>query len=418
MRINLFSKILIGYLLILVASFVTPILLGRFELSNEFRTTITLGVSLALAFGLALALSKVVGRVKQLVRSAEEISHGDLSSPVPAVRGTLGRDEIDDLTSSIGHMQGNLRELVRHSQRTAAALSDSARELQQSAERVNAAAQGVTSSMEGMATGAELQNELVERTSRLITHIAESIKKTADSATDASRTASETSKAAQSGGEAAASAGNKIGGVFSRIESASEMVIDFGAKTQQIDKVVQVISTIAQQTNLLALNATIEAARAGEYGRGFAVVAEEVRKLAEQAGDSAEQISRIADDIGNHADQVVGAMHVAIEELGEGRENLTTLISSLDGVVRQAMHGSEKVDHISMFAREQLKGSEEMVRATHNISEVAQDNARSTDKIREVTTEQTKSMQQMAASAQELLSLSRELQATISRFQL
>ncbi len=377
-------------------------------------------IAMAVTVGLALLLPSLLMRVKRvrvLSRSALEISRGDLSKPV-AAEGSTFRDDIDELATAISNMQQNLRELVGHIQHTAQSVADSANDLQRSAEGVNGSTEEVGSSMKKIAIGAESQSELVGQASKVITQMAGSIQKTALSAEDAARAAAETSGAAEEGSNAARLAGEKVKKVFSRIETASKEVFAFGEKTQEISKIVDVITQVAQQTNLLALNATIEAARAGEYGRGFAVVADEVRKLAESAGRSAEQISKLAHDISNQSSAVVSAMKEGIEELAEGREDLTTIVRSMGSITDTARKGAEKVHLISDSARDQQKGSEEMVKAIGEISQVAKQNAQSTEAINVVIEEQTQAVSQMTSAAQELTNLSVELQNVVSRFRL
>jgi methyl-accepting chemotaxis protein len=99
---------------------------------------------------------------------------------------------------------------------------------------------------------------------------------------------------------------------------------------QQIEHVVELISSIAGQTNLLALNATIEAARAGDAGRGFAVVATEVKSLAGQTADATKEISTRIAQIQAATKEAVDAIQGITATIEEVSAIATTIGSAIE----------------------------------------------------------------------------------------
>ena len=111
-------------------------------------------------------------------------------------------------------------------------------------------------------------------------------------------------------------------------------------------------------------------------------------------------------------------MKEGIDELGQGREDLAQIILSLEEIMQASQKGSERVTAVSVAAKEQLRGSAEMVVSIGEISKVASGNARSTEEVLRAVREQTETTASMTSSAHELTNLSVELQSTASRFKL
>lgn len=106
-----------------------------------------------------------------------------------------------------------------------------------------------------------------------------------------------------------------------------------GEASNQINQVVQVITTIAGQTNLLALNATIEAARAGEAGKGFAVVAGEVKELARATARATTEVQNRVSAI---QDQV-GLVTASLQQINTAVDEITHSQSLISGVLTEQL---------------------------------------------------------------------------------
>lgn len=141
--------------------------------------------------------------------------------------------------------------------------------------------------------------------------------------------------------------------------ASRESIEVLNQRSLDIQRVAQVIQSIASQTNLLALNAAIEAARAGEHGRGFAVVADEVRTLAGRTANATEEVGQMVGDIQQRTAQVVEQIRGLSAGLSAGVSQVEHTGSQLARIAGLSEGVESQVCDIALGAetnRQQLAG--------------------------------------------------------------
>ena len=372
-----------------------------------------LGLGTALGFVLSLPLRR---RLRRLGGATDAIARGQLAGSSGLVAAARLPDETHSLAHSLHRMAAELNELVEQVQGTNGRVTEAAGELRRAADAVGSENGEISATVSELARSVTEQQKSLADASKLLHEIASTIDRNSDRAREAFGFAAEANQKAHSGVDVARLAIEKMRTVFERVEVSVKRVFALEEKTRHVNQITALITSVAHRTNLLSLNASIEAARAGEAGRGFAVVAEEIRKLAESAGESAEEIAKLIAEIQADTNEVADEMRESSLGVREGREDVDTIAHSLEHIRQAVGEAATRAEEIFLGTDSQTQDIDRLVSAMAQVSETAERNCVAIGGVVGTSQRQVTAMTEMAAGSVKMSELADQLEEIVSRF--
>jgi methyl-accepting chemotaxis protein len=371
------------------------------------------GIVTAIIIGyvVSLIIAKPIVAMKQI---AERIAEGDLMTEVKKIKN---RDEIGDLAHAFEQMAVNLRNIIQHVGLNADQVARTAEQLKTSADETSKATQQIAHAIEQVASGAETQMTGTEESATAMEEMATGIQRIAENASVVSETSLDTLQNAESGRQSVQQAVAQMNSIAQSVQTSDSTIQLLNVRSHEIEKILEVIKSIADQTNLLALNAAIEAARAGEQGRGFTVVAEEVRKLAEQSAGSANQITELIKEIQTETKRSVDEMNHVKQEVQAGIAITSETEQKFLLIVRSMGQVADQVQEMSATAEQISAGSQQVTASVIHMADISRQTSASSQNVASTVEEQLASMEEISRSAAVLSEMSENLQALIRQFQ-
>ncbi len=308
----------------------------------------------------------------------------DLSVHLSAGRG----EELDELASGFNAFISKVRQIAADIQQTSNELAQQASTLNQ------AASQSYNVNREQQLTSREV-TEAIRQMEATVAEIANNAANAAQSTSNASANTAAGMRQVQHSMQ-------QILALSADVKNVETVTSELASQTLEIDKILNVIQTVAEQTNLLALNAAIEAARAGEQGRGFAVVADEVRHLAARTQQSTAEINQVIMQLRSQSQTAVSAVT-------EARHKAETSAQSGEAANSQLTQITNDVGQLEAM-------NIQIAAATEEQSMVAASLNAQLNEMNQRTEANVLSAQALDQSAKDLAAVSSQLAALAGRF--
>lgn len=297
-------------------------------------------------------------------------------------------------------------------------IDESTQEMKASSSEMNTNTNEIATSITEMSHGTHNQMMKIDEASGLIEKIRKSSREMGDQAESIHKAANKGLDVSQQGIELMSNLVRDIEHISDFTQQVQGSIDVLGDRSNEISKVLNLISEIAAQTNLLALNATIEAAQAGEAGRGFAVVAEEIRKLADGSRKSAEDIEQLVYSIQQDTTKADKVMASMVSSVSQGQQTCKATSQAFRQVLDTSQETLSVSELILEASKEQVMQISSMVNITQSIVVIAEESAAGAEQVASSASELSSGMTLYAQKSQHLAEIADAFKDGVSMLKL
>ncbi|MFC1504553.1 methyl-accepting chemotaxis protein [Spirochaetota bacterium] len=258
-----------------------------------------------------LLSSSITGPITSSIETLKRVEQGDFTRMIDIKRG----DELGELIRMINNTIEKLRNMIKSVLDNTNSLSSNTLELSDISKQITDNAQKMSHKFTNISTASDQMNSNIKNISSTTEESSISFNTLATSTEEMTATIGEIAQNAEKARKVAEEAVATVGKSSKKVQKLEDQAFE-------VNKIIDVVTEIAEQTKLLALNATIESARAGDAGKGFAVVANEVKALARQVNEA-------ADDIRHKIETISYSTNETIEDMGA----ISSVIQSVNDII-------------------------------------------------------------------------------------